>query len=164
MHTAQPSSSPRARRLLVWLLLCLLPLQGLATVLVQGFGALHFHAPAAAVAGAVGDPMQGWQDFRRMIHGEAPEASHYAHDGLQRHHHAAADEHSAVVVDFGGGDAAQSDEAPATSAGALAQAMGPLGDDAVALPSAAHDSWTAVPSAPMATRQPAPLERPPRAA
>uniref|UniRef100_UPI0025F2B307 hypothetical protein n=1 Tax=Methylibium sp. TaxID=2067992 RepID=UPI0025F2B307 len=126
-HELQRSARPQVQSLLLWVLLCLLPLQGLAGVLAQSIGAVHFHAQSLADA----TPMQGWQDFRRQVDGSVHgvSAAHHvhAHAHLDRHHHAGPDA-SAVVVDGGGSEAVQAEDAPAGASGALGQAIGPLGD------------------------------------
>lgn len=165
MRTEQRSRLPQAPRLLVWLLLFVLPLQGLTAVLVQGLGTLHFHAQQAAPIG-LGDPMQGWLDFRRQVHGaerDAGPAAH-AHDGLERHHHAAPDANDAVSVGPAGGDAGPADDATPSPAGALAQVIGPLGQITVLPPTAARNGWATPAPSRLQTRQPTPPERPPRAA
>lgn len=161
IHTERRSTLPNTQRLLVWLLLCVLPVQGLAAVLVQRFGPLHFHSQADGAQ----DPMRGWQDFRRQIDGEGRHAmaSHHAHDDVARHHHPAGVDASAVVVASDPGDAAQSDEAPAGASGALAQVIGPLGGTAMAPPTAAREPWPAASATTIRSWLPASIERPPRA-
>lgn len=163
MHTARRVLLPRAGRLLVWLLLCLLPLQGLAAVLVQALGPLHFHAqPVVSL-----DPMHGWQDFRRQIDGggHAASASHHAHDDLTRHHHAqgATLDASAVTLDPGAGAGVQPDEVFTGASGALGQVIGPLGAQAVPPAAGAQEAWPEACATTMQSWLPASIERPPRA-
>ncbi|MBA3623715.1 MAG: hypothetical protein H0W48_04545 [Methylibium sp.] len=133
-------------------------------MLVQGLGSVHFHwQPSYA---GLADPMQGWQDFRRQVHGEDARTGvgvHVSHADLARHHHAESDG-STEVMALGSSDISQFGDAPAGASGALGQMIGPPGATALLLPVVMRDRWTVALAWHLETHQAAPLERPPRSA
>ena len=146
-------------RLLIWLLVVALPVQAAACATLAVRGPAHVHQPAAGTLAL--------EDFRRASpHGVFPDrravpvVGHVHAFGLsQRHPHARFDP---SVVKLGAADAAGVDEdaAPASPAAAFVALL------------LAPPSWHAGPRASFpatsrdarfASRQPAPLEKPPRA-
>ena len=147
------------RRVLVWLLVGLLPLQALAAGGIAASGMAHTHQPAASTRLVL-------DDFRRAPVRRAAAEAHptvgfgHVHDSVkaERHHHAPGD--PTVVPD--GAERLQADEADdlSPSPGAfvgLVSAPPRLLDAAAAVRAAALPRWRP------RTHHPALPERPPRA-
>lgn len=155
------SRPPLAQQLLLWLLLALLPAQGLAAVLAHGFGALHFHAVDTSAEPAprwpVGNPLADEP-------AGADQAIPHAHDGLERHHHHHDDhgllEASRVTVDAGA--AAQAGDTPAGASGALGQPIAPPIGHSGGVTRLAREQWPSAAVAALPTPPPRRQERPPR--
>ena len=162
MHrTSTFAFSPATRRLVVCLLACLMPLQGLAAGMIAAVGPAHTHKPMAATLVL--------EDFRRAPASVSTLPTHVAtalghfHDAdtPRRHHHA----HGDASIVFADGMALQAagdnDDAGISPALAVFVALLP---SAMTLLPAARDGAAAAhaPWAPQ-THCPALPERPPRA-
>jgi hypothetical protein len=150
-----------SRRLIVWLLACLVPLQAMVVGVIAAAGPAHTHVPAAAARLVL-------DDFRRApvrhVATEAHVATAFGHfhsaASAERHHHSPDD--GTVVVD--NADLLQAADADDMSAspslglfvGLISAPPGWLGAETSAVP-AAHARWTPQ------THHPAFPERPPRA-
>lgn len=137
------------RRIVVWLLALVLPLQGLAATLVQVRGPAHVHARSEARTVLV--------DFRRP-----PSLAHVHAHGVAHHHHGADDASVTFVDGDRFGDAQPHD---AGTAGDAAGAFLPLPAEAVRwLGAAIGHLRRAGPAWTPTTTDPTRLERPPRSA
>ncbi|MEO5883221.1 MAG: hypothetical protein ABIQ06_12460 [Caldimonas sp.] len=149
-------------RTLVWLLACLLPLQGLAAGAIAVAGPTHTHLPALSTRIVL-------DDFRRApvrhFGGERHVASTLGHfhdsDPAERHHHAADD--PTVVIDatdlLQTGDADDSGFSPSLAVFVgLVSELPTWSSAAAPAPPNAHPRWSPQ------THHPAFPERPPRGA
>lgn len=170
----RPGKHP-ARWLLAWCLLIALPLCGLSWTLAQLLGPAHFHAIETVAAAVAADPMQGWQDFRRVDHLGDPafreraradahaQPDAHAHADPTRHHHRH-DVETTSVVPIGADDHdANAGEGAAPAGVTLAFVL-----EAACLPHPAlHESlcagWPADRAGPIQSCDTRRLERPPRA-
>jgi hypothetical protein len=161
----KPHACNPLRRLGLWLLACLIPLQGMAAAVVTTIGTQHSHK-------VVVEEKLELSDFRRGVSNLAPRAAQahaalglghfHAADKPLRHFHPRSDT-SVVRVDGGGFEgAADGDDLSISPAIGAFVAILPC---AAAWPApssrsalASHDPWRP------RTHEPTPFERPPRAA
>lgn len=129
---------------------------GLSTTLLRVVGPKHVHTAAAAVS----DPMAQWRDFRRTAQIPAAQPRPHTHSIFQRHHHEH-DDTSVVTLDRAGTDATASADAGASALGmSLVFALAPVASWPVC--AACRGGWHALPALALKSRDPAPLERPPK--
>ena len=148
--------SPCVRRLIVWCLLFALPVYGLSSSVVVLLGFKHFHpsvAPELAAPGALAD-------FRRIGQAVDTAPAAHAHTSFARHHHAPTDA-SATAVDAAADGESMSGESG--SGGSVHQVVALLGAVHFRQPEARSFDWLAPAPGPASSRDPQPLERPPRA-
>ncbi len=144
------------RRLIVWCLLFALPVYGLSASVVVLLGSKHFHTSVASelVAPAV------LTDFRRIGQAVNTAPAAHAHTSFARHHHAPTDA-SATAVDAAADGESLSGESG--SGGSVHQLVALLEALHFRQPEARSFDWLATPPGPASSRDPQPLERPPRA-
>ena len=151
-----------ARWLVVWLVACLLPVQGMTSGLLAVLGPQHLHR--------AGHEARVLDDFRRMpvdalarrTQAAGGMTRMHSHDGWQRHHHRHDD---ASVVKAGGmADTVAGDADDAGFSPALGAFVALLGAAHAWLPPASAEAFVSGPGWPLLTHLPSPLERPPRSA
>ncbi len=150
----------RARSSRLWvasLLLIALPLIGLSGVLAQLLGTTHVHRPAAVH----GDPLQGWQDFRRIVVGAAAARTTHGHTLWLKHRHGAAD---ATVLALGpaGPGSTSADAVPSLVASIVLHAA-TMPEPGLHVPEVSSLRWRQEPPGRFKSLAWAPPERPPKA-
>lgn len=144
------------QRLIVWCLLFALPVYGLSSSVVVLLGFKHFHT---SVASELAAPAV-LADFRRIGQAVNTAPAAHAHTSFARHHHAPTDA-SATAVDAAADGESMSGESG--SGGSVHQLVALLGALHFRQPEARSFDWLATPPGPASSRDPQPLERPPRA-
>ena len=144
------------RRLIVWCLLFALPVYGLSSSVVALLGFKHFHTSVASELAAPGV----LADFRRTAQAVNTAPAAQAHTWFARHHHAPTDA-SATAVDAAADGESLSGESG--SGGSVHQVVALLGAVHFRQPEARSFDWLAAPPGPASSRDPQPLERPPKA-
>lgn len=165
------------RRLLVWLLLCALPVYGSSGVLQQLLGPQHRHvqaAPAAAPGDSgLGPALQAWigpglatllQTVRtqRLLLQSVAEPHQHRHGLFERHHHHASDDSVIALGDAHGPGDAASEGGSGSGAGALL-AIGPLAANPALAAGPRAGPWPRSVAQRWRSRGVDRLERPPRA-
>ena len=144
------------RRLIVWCLLFALPVYGLYSSVVVLLGTKHFHT---SVASELAAPAV-LADFRRIGQALHTTPAAHAHTSFARHHHAPTDA-SATAIDAAADGESLSGESG--SGGSVHQLVALLGAVHFRQPEARSFDWLAAPPGPASSRDPQPLERPPKA-
>ena len=144
------------RRLIVWCLLFALPVYGLSSSVVVLLGSKHFHTSAVPELAA----RAMLADFRRIGQAVDTAPATHAHTWFARHHHAPTDASATAV------DAAADGESlfgEGGSGGSVHQVVALIGAVHFRQPEARSFDWLAAPPGLASSRDPQPLERPPRA-
>lgn len=144
------AASPIATRWLIWLLLVVLPLQGMAAVVAELRGPSHRHAASEEL----------WIPQMSVRHSLAPMQHAHAHANAERHHHARSDTTVIEVPSADGAEAIAVDDG-SNSGGSGGTFLALIPSAHAAPPFEARNSLHAADPGSFQTRYPGRLERPP---